>query len=413
MKNVMTKLKMSLTNNLGIKIIAIVVAAIIWLAVVNVNDPEKTVVIYNVPITMTNEDVITDLGMVYNLETQNNINITVSGKRSVVSELSADDFTATASLAELSKVNAIPVEVTAKKNSIARNVTIVKQSLNTVKVSVENIESQDFNIEVEFAGKAAEGYVAVSHSLSKNIVNIQAPESVLDRIEKVVAVCNLDSNASDMEQKCNLVLYDKRGKAVKSKNIKMSVKKVTVYVDILREKEVPINVSPIGNPAEGYRVADITLSSDTVKLVGTDEALEGVESVEVDGDISIAKQKSNITKKIDLKKYLPENVSINGETEIQVLIKIDKLDKKTYTISTKDISIENLEDGLSAKISGDSIKVTLQGEESVMDQIDADEIRTSIDLRNSDKGTSKVPVSIVIPEGTELVKDITVKVKIK
>ena len=97
MKKTMTKIRESLTNNVGIKIVAVLVAAIVWLAVININDPEKTIIIYNIPITVTNEDVITDMGMVYTLESKNSINITVSGKRSNVSDLSADDFTATAS----------------------------------------------------------------------------------------------------------------------------------------------------------------------------------------------------------------------------------------------------------------------------------------------------------------------------
>lgn len=413
MKNVMTKLKMSLTNNFGIKIIAVIVAAIVWLAVVNVSDPEKTVIIYNVPITITNEEAITDMGMVYNLESKNNVNITVSGKRSIVSNLTADDFKATASLEELSKVNAVPIEVTANKSSIARKVTIVKQSMQTITVSVENIEKQKFDIEVEFSGNTADGYVTGDYSLSKSTVDIKAPTSTLDRISRVVAICDLDGNNSDISQKCQLVLYDKRGKVVKDDNLQLSNNKVTVTVDILKQKEVPISINSIGNPSDGYQVVDVILSQEKVNLIGENKVLQEIDKLNIDENIDIAGQTKDFTQKIDLKEYLPDGVSIDGDSEIEVTIKIEKLSTKTYTIKAEDIEVTNLKDGLSLSITDKSIKVTLRGEKSVMESVSAESIKASIDLKGYGKGTSKVLVSFVIPDGTELIEQVSVKIKIK
>ena len=50
MKKMLTKLKMSLTNNIGLKFLAVLIALVLWLAIVNVNDPEKTITVSNIPI---------------------------------------------------------------------------------------------------------------------------------------------------------------------------------------------------------------------------------------------------------------------------------------------------------------------------------------------------------------------------
>lgn len=413
MKKAMTKIKMSLTNNVGIKIIAVLVAAIVWLAVINVNDPEKTVVLYNIPITMTDEDVITDMGMVYNLNSKDKVNITISGKRSVVSNLTAEDFTATASLSELSKVNAIPIEISANQKSIASKITIVKQSIQTVTVSIENIEKQQFDIEAEFSGKTADGYVTGSYSLSKQSVTIEAPESVLNKIERVVAVCDLNGSNSGISQKCDLILYDKKDRVIKSEDISMSIERVTVNVDVLKEKEVTISLNSVGSPASGYQISDVTLSMETVKLIGAPDTLKGIKSLELDGEVDVAGQKADVIQTIDLSKLLPEGVTIEGTSEVEVTVKIEKLASKTFTIKAEDISVDNLKDGLSMTISTKSIKVTLRGEKSVIDQIHTDDIKASIDLKGYGKGTSKVPVTITIPDGTELTSQVSVKVKIK
>lgn len=413
MKKTMTKIRESLTNNVGIKIVAVLVAAIVWLAVININDPEKTIIIYNIPITVTNEDVITDMGMVYTLESKNSINITVSGKRSIVSDLSADDFTATASLKELSKVNSVPVDVSARKNSIAGKITVVKQSLQTVTVNIEEIEKQDFDVEVVFSGKTAEGYVAGDYSVSNKTVTIKAPTSVLDRIARVVATCDLGTSDTYLSQKCRLTLYDKRGKAIKMDNVKMSVKKVDVFVNILKEKEIPVSVNSVENPPNGYQTGEIALSQEKVKIIGTKEALAEITKLEVNGAIDISNQTKDVTKEIDLNQYLPEGVKISGDSKIEVTIRIDKLVSKTYAIKASEIEVKNLKDGERVKFSDKEIKVTLRGEKEVMKEITKEDMNASVDLEGYEKGTVTVPVSITIPDGTELVESINVKLKIK
>lgn len=62
----------------------------------------------------------------------------------------ASDFEARASLKELSKVNSIPIDISAKRNSLARKVTIEKQSVQTLIVDIEEVQKQNFDIEVEF-----------------------------------------------------------------------------------------------------------------------------------------------------------------------------------------------------------------------------------------------------------------------
>ena len=81
MKKMLTKLKMSLTNNIGLKFLAVLIALVLWLAIVNVNDPEKTITVSNIPISVTNESAITSRDMVYNVKSEQYLNITVSGKR--------------------------------------------------------------------------------------------------------------------------------------------------------------------------------------------------------------------------------------------------------------------------------------------------------------------------------------------
>ena len=414
MKKAIMKIKASLTNNVGIKVIAVVIAALIWLMIVNISDPEKTVIIYNIPINITHEEVITDMNMVYNSDKNATVNITVSGKRSVVSQLSAEDFTATASLKELSKVNAVPVQVSAVQNYIGRKITIEKQSKQTLEVSIEQVKKQKYSVSVEYSGSPEEGYVAGGYNLSKSIVTVEAPESLLDKIDRVVARCDIDGENTDFTTKSRLYVYDKHDNILKSEKIKLSSKRVSVSVTILNEKQVPIETPSIGVPEEGYHVGKVTVSPENITLVGKKEVLDTVEKLVISDTINISGKTTDTVEKINIRKYLPEGTDIGqgGTDVISVVIKINKLVSKKFTINTDRITIDGLSNDYEMSFVSKNINVELQGKDSVIKKISSDDISASINLNNYKEGTETVKVSVKFPDGMALVNDVKVRVKI-
>ena len=61
-------MKEKLTRNIGLKILSIVLAAILWLVITNIDDPIKTKNFYNVPVEILNEDAIASLNQVYDIK---------------------------------------------------------------------------------------------------------------------------------------------------------------------------------------------------------------------------------------------------------------------------------------------------------------------------------------------------------
>ena len=58
------KIAKLITNNFGLKVLAVIVAVIFWLIIVNVEDPERTRV-FSVPVTIENADYLEDMGKTY------------------------------------------------------------------------------------------------------------------------------------------------------------------------------------------------------------------------------------------------------------------------------------------------------------------------------------------------------------
>lgn len=417
MKKMLTKLKMSLTNNIGLKFLAVLIALVLWLAIVNVNDPEKTITVSNIPISVTNESAITSRDMVYNVKSEQYLNITVSGKRSIVSNLSAEDFRATASLKELSKVNSIPVDVTTKNASLGRKITIVKQSAQTILVDVENVEEKDFtDLVVEYTGKVADGYVAGLSSMSTDEVTVKAPTSIIDKIKKVAVRCSLDGTNTNISKKCPVILYDKNDKEIKSDEIELSDKKIRVNVNALRAKQVPIstiNKDELGKPADGYVVDDVILSSDSITVYGSEESLDSIESLDIQDDIDVSDAKGDVTQNIDVTGKLPKGLSVSGESTITVKVLIKKLITRTFEYDASEVSLNDLSSDLDVQLVTKKVKVTLQGEEEVISQLTKDDMAISADLGKVKEGTTTVHVDVAVPDNTTLMNNVTIKIKAK
>ena len=90
------------TKNLDLKILSVLLSVVLWLVVVNIDDPVKNVQFSDVPVQILNDDLLKDKGLVYDVvDDSGMINVSVSGRRSVIEELSKSDIIATADVKEL------------------------------------------------------------------------------------------------------------------------------------------------------------------------------------------------------------------------------------------------------------------------------------------------------------------------
>lgn len=81
------KILKTLVNNLGFKILAVVLAFILWLVVYNIDDPKKSKT-FTTNVTVENASAVTDMNKCYEvLDGTNTVTFTVTGKRSELENL--------------------------------------------------------------------------------------------------------------------------------------------------------------------------------------------------------------------------------------------------------------------------------------------------------------------------------------
>ena len=136
MKNsLLKKAVRMLTNNIGLKLLAVIVSCGLWFVVNNITDPIRSQNYNNIPVEFANTDAVTNEGKVYEvLDGTNVVNVTVTGKSSVLTNISREDIKAVADMSELTFMNTVRITVSSVRNNSELD---FKTNIENVKLSIE------------------------------------------------------------------------------------------------------------------------------------------------------------------------------------------------------------------------------------------------------------------------------------
>lgn len=154
------KLGSRIFNNFGLKLLAAVFAFILWVVVINVDEPIRTVP-YTASVKTENEDYITSNGKYFELLDGNNtVTFNVSAKRTYQEKLTNADFTAVADMEKIEYVDdngiyRVPVTVSCSKFS-SNQVTISSKQLY-IEVAMEDRGTVQKRITATATGNVADG----------------------------------------------------------------------------------------------------------------------------------------------------------------------------------------------------------------------------------------------------------------
>ena len=407
-------MKKGLMNNWGLKILSFLLAVMLWLIVVNIDDPVTTQTFNNIPVTVTNTEVLAATNQTYQIEdgTQN-VSVTVRAKRSVLSKIKASRIKATADMKELTLQTQIPISVEIEGVSYES----ADVSPRNLQVKLEDEETKKFPIVPKTTGTVRDGYALGEIHAVPEMVSIRGPKSVIDSISKVEASVSVSGLSEDTVTKSELVLYDDDNNVIDQSLLanNLGTDGVSVSVQVLETKSVKVefDTSQI-TAADGYSVSEIKYEPDHVNVTGRIEDLKKLKKISIPASVlNMSGLTSKAEKVVDITDYLPEDIELTDENagSVVVTVGIDKDGSKSYDISMGSIKVNNLADGLSLSYeSADVLEVQVRGPDDALDKYKIDD-NVSIDLKNyQTAGTYAVPVTVNVPDGCVLEGTVTVNV---
>ncbi len=381
-----------LKNKWTLRIFALILALVMWFYV---NAAQNTNIerVLDVPLGFHN---IPDNTAVS--EKPSIIRVRVQGERDVVNDLLTRDINVYVDLQNASIGQNMAKVQTEKPNKV----TIVSVYPVEVAVELEQLIEVQKSVDVFYSTeKPAEGYQYLDAVLNPSQVIIAGPKSKVEAIDSVyinAAIAGLTSNYAE-----NLPVYvrDASGNNLNSW-LTVEPSTVEVLIPIVTEsayKLAPISASISGEPADGYMVTRVIISPDLVGVYGDQAKLDEISYVYT-APINIAKAKGDISVKVDL--VNTEGVELSLNQKINVLVKIEKITERT--LENILISVENQNDDYNYKLEQNVAKVKVKGPESIVDELQANQINIEADVDGLKPGSYNIYLNGDMPSGISSMK---------
>lgn len=349
------KLIKRLFNNWALKLFSLIAAVLLWLLVMNIEDPEDQRSYYNIPVRLTNTELLTDANMVYEVldRTDTVRTVTIIAPKTVRDELSASDIVAEADFSKLTVTNTVEIEFYSLRYN--DKIISITGSNEILKLNIEEKKMKRLAVEVQTTGEVAEGHIVSSVTPDQNRIEVTGPASAVSRIASAVVKVDVTDSTSDISTNADVILYDADGMEISMDNLSVNVNSVLVRVKILATKTVPVRYSVAGTPASGYLfTGEVAGMPEQVTIAGTASALESVRSIVIPEEhLDISNLTDNLTVNVNIADYLPDDTvladdSFNGRAAVTV--HIEREYTRNINIAADSIKITGVPDGYTVNL---------------------------------------------------------------
>lgn len=389
-----------LKKNLRWKFLSLLIAVLVWVTIMNIDDPYITVTIPDVPVVSLNESVLQEQGKISDIESGRTVTLKVHAPSSIAEKLTARDFDAVADYRQMSLVYAVPIQVSVRRDSPYNkeeiDITIESKEPQVMTLTLEDYTSETFRVDIQTVGEAAEGYYVSNMVVKPNLVQISGSEKQIDRIERVVVEVGTGQAKKSFEKQAVLRAYDKNGYEIDASTIEFDTKEANVEVTVLPVKKILLLITTEGEPAYGYECTGIQHVPTEIMIAGKAEDLEEIYSMTIPFDISM--QSKDYGAKLNIESYLNEYydgkyVLVDDEKYVTVTAYIEKLPTRDFKVNRDDISVVGLQEGYDLVYTTKSgINIKVLGRQEELNKLTVQGLKLYIDVTDYGPGNYYVSV---------------------
>ena len=266
----------SLGQNWGIALLAVILAASLWVYVTDKNDTERTA---RVPGAVPIECVNVPSGKAVSSScSDQKVVVRVRAPDSVFDDLTALDFAATADLSDVEgDVATVRVTVDPKEP----RVDIVDVLPAEITINLEELTSSSVPVRTRLVGAPPRGFEIAAITLEPAEAVVSGPQSLVARVAAVEADLDLTGVRTNFSQTLLLAGRDDQGADIK--NVTIDPESVRVSVELRQlEFSAPFIVVPslAGSPAPGFVATGLQVDPPFVVVTGPADVFQGLDSTQ-------------------------------------------------------------------------------------------------------------------------------------
>lgn len=381
------------SNKRAMMILSIVFAVFLWTYVVTDQNPRVFDTIDNVPVELTGVEGLEERGLIISDSQEYLVDIRVYGRRNDLININKENIKAQIDVSQLDTKGShyLPINI----SGIPEDVEISRRNPEAIEITLDQIVTQEKNVEVEVTGKPSQGSAYMNYIVDPKTVQVEGPENALNNIRHVAATIDISNANEDVNRTLPLRAIDNSGQQVE--NIKIIPHIVDITIPVRPTKTVPVVENIVGELPQGYEITNINVSPSRIFIGGSQSQLNAIERISTE-EINISGKTESFEQRVQLQ--LPEGTKvINGEGTVTVKVSIKSYPQETFEVNH--IELLNLREPLSIQedMTNQPIKVILSGPEDQIDALQEEDISPYIDVKNLGEGQHDVSIQLNLPEG--------------
>lgn len=382
-------------------LISIFCAILVWIYVDVTVEPDAKVSIRNIPVTFLGEEELAEEGLMLTDGKDATVTLTVVGTRAVVSQLNRTNITITVDL--LTQVTeagaqALDYDISYSSSVSPGSVKVRSRSVNSIEVNVVKMSTKTIGIVGGFSGSVAEGYLYDTKKFTFNTteITIVGEKALVDQVDHAAAILSEKNLSSTWRGNLELVLMDDQGNEIPKDGLTLSQDEVEAVFPVSRVKEIALDVTIEDGGGATADDVTYTISPPSIRVSGTEEDLEGLETFNV-GTIDLSQVITS--EKVNFPLELPEGISNVSGTAFAVVNLSINSSLTTTKLTTEDIRLVNIPEDISAALVTESLEVRIRGDRDTMKLLVKDDVYAEVDLSDitSDTtGTLALPAEVKV-----------------
>lgn len=383
-------------NKILTALLSVFLALTLWLYVVTVVSPNSDKHYYNIPVTVQSEVVLQERGLMITTRELPQVSLHLEGNRIDLDKLNSANITIAVDVSRIGGPGVHNLTYTPTyPGDIANNaITVLSRTPGTITIEVEERISKGVPVDILYTGALSEDYMADkdNKTLDYEMVNITGPKSVVDQIAMARIEVDLDDRVESINEQFQYTLCDAKGAPVDAELVTTDVEAVTLNLRIVRVKQLELTVNVVDGGGATMQTSSITIEPQTIRVSGSDNLLEGLETLEL-GTINLGEMLADEILTFPIK--LPEGITNEtGVLEATVDVKFPELDMTTVKIS--DFKAINVPADMAVDMITQMLEIQLRGPKESIKDISAENITVEVDFANEQAGTVSVKANIII-----------------
>ena len=388
----MTHMLRWLLNNVGLLMLAVAMAVVLWVISSLQDDPIiEAPVQYRVQ--LQGEERLNDFVVTSKIPTT--VDTVIRAGRSKLTDFQASGPKIVVDLVELGPGQHSFLLVPKAGISPA---TFISTQVATATISIERLQQARIPVHFSTSGVPAVGFRVGSTKIDPDQVLAIAPQSVLTRVAAVNAFVTVDGLRASMDVNAQrLVAVDANGIELRDVKLVPDTVQARIGVEQLSNyRDLPVVVKWRGQPAEGYSVADISVEPIIVTVFGRDNAVQGTKGFIETLDVVIDNKQDDVDERVGVN--VPPGVSLVSEGQtVRVRMRVRPL-IGSRSVKRRPIFL-GLSTTLSATVQPAQVDIVLTGPLPRLNKLTEDDVRATIDVVGLDEGSFQLTPKVVAPDG--------------